>query len=53
MDEDIKKIVNQVFTVSEGAIIEKMLEEVNKDMSDSSQAKRISALDLILNDAIK
>ena len=53
MDEDIRKIIEKVFSTEDGKVVEKMLELVNKEISDSGRAKRLSGLDYILSGAIK
>jgi len=53
MDQDIKRIINRVFSVDDSKVVEKMLELVNKDMSDVNRAKRINNLDYILSGTIE
>jgi hypothetical protein len=53
MDEDLKRIIGKVFSADDGKVVEKMLELVNKEISDSGRAKRLSGLDYILSGAIK
>ena len=48
MDVDIKKIINKVFAADDAEVVEKMLELVNKEISDTGRTKRISGLDYIL-----
>ena len=53
MDEDIKQIIGKVCSASDTIVIEKMLEVVNKDISDTNRVKRLSNLDFILNGAVE
>ena len=53
MDEDIIKIINKVFPKDDAKVVEKMLEVVDKDSSDSNMHKRIDLLKYILNSEIK
>jgi hypothetical protein len=53
LDEDLNKIINQIFSVEDAKIVLDMLEVVNKDVSDNSLAKRLSGLDYILNGVVK
>jgi len=53
MDEDVKRIVNQIFSVIDAKMIETMIEVVNKDMSESNKAKRMNDIAFILENSIK
>ncbi len=53
MDEDTENIIGEVFPLKDVGILKSMLEVVNKDLSDSASAKRVSDLDFILNGEIK
>ena len=53
MDEQIKQIIKKVCSAKDAKVVEKMLELVNKDMSDTNKAKRLSGLDFILVGAIE
>lgn len=48
MDDDIKRIINKVFTVDDAMMIDKMLDVVNRNISDSYKTKRINMLDNII-----
>lgn len=48
MDEDIKEIIEEFFTVKDSAVIEEMLEVVNSNISDSQKVKRTNYLDNIV-----
>lgn len=53
MDKDIKNIMGKVCSVSDIKVVEKMLEMVNKDISDGNKAKRLSNLEFILSGAVE
>ena len=48
MDDDIKSIIDKVFTVDDAAMVDKMLDVVNRNISDSYRAKRVKVLDEII-----
>jgi len=53
MDDDIKKIIESVFSAEDAKLVHKMVEVVEKDMSESSKAKRMNELDYLLVGATK
>ena len=53
MDEDIRIIIDKIFSTDDGKVVEKMLELVNKEISESSKNKRLTGLDYILCGLIK
>lgn len=53
MDEEIRKILNKVFTVEEGRIVETMLDVIEKDMSENGRIKRMNQIDSILMEVLK
>lgn len=53
MDPDTENIINEVFPVNDVALLKRMLEVVQKDMSDSASPKRTIDLDYILRGEIK
>jgi len=53
MDEELKNTIEKVFTVEEARIVEKMLEIVSKDMSESNAIKRLDQLESVLNENAK
>jgi hypothetical protein len=48
MDDDIRKILEKVFTVEDLGLIEEMLKVVNRNISDSQSRKRINELDELI-----
>ena len=48
MDDDIKSIIDKVFTVDDAAMVDKMLDVVNRNISDSYRTKRVKVLDEII-----
>jgi hypothetical protein len=52
LDEDIKKIIEEFFTVKDSTVIEEMLEVVNNNISDSQKGKRTNYLDNIIRSVV-
>jgi hypothetical protein len=53
MDDDISKIIRKIFPSDDAKIVEKMLQVVDKDSSDSNKANRINLIEYIINSEIK
>ena len=53
MQERFKKIIESVFSAEDAKLVHKMVEVVEKDMSESSKAKRMNELDYLLVGATK
>ncbi|WP_157196680.1 hypothetical protein [Methanococcoides burtonii] len=50
MDDDIKDIIDRVFTVQDAAVVEQMLDVINRNISDAHKLKVINEIDQILQD---
>lgn len=50
MDDDIKDIIDRVFTVQDAAVIERMLDVINRNISDAPTLKVVNEIDKIIQD---
>lgn len=48
MDDEIRKIIEEIFSVKDAEFIQKTLEIVNKDLSVNSRAKRVPDIEFLL-----
>ncbi|MHA1482243.1 MAG: hypothetical protein ACTSQA_02255 [Candidatus Heimdallarchaeaceae archaeon] len=48
MDDDIKDIIDRVFTVQDAAVIERMLDVINRNISDAHTLKVVNEIDKII-----
>lgn len=53
MDDDLKKTLEKVFSVKDVVLVNKMLEIVNRELSDFSKGKRVAKLDELLMENLK
>ena len=50
MDDDIKDIIDRVFTVQDADVIERMLDLINRNISDAYKLKVVNEIDQIIQD---
>lgn len=50
MDDDIKDIIDRVFTVQDAAVVERMLDVINRNISDAYKLKVVNEIDQIIQD---
>lgn len=50
MDNDIKDIIDRVFSVQDCAVVEQMLDVINRNISDAYKLKVVNEIDQIIQD---
>lgn len=50
MDDNIKDIIDQVFTVQDAAVVEQMLDVISRNISDAYKLKVVNEIDQIIQD---
>lgn len=53
MDDDIKYIIDRVFTIQDATVIERMLDVINRNISDARKLTVVNEIDQILQDVQK